>query len=73
MLGAAVNPSGISFEISGVKIITDGDKPGMAEREHPLYEIAGLNAVTARLGEVFYDDTVDLPSLDHRQKLLYRL
>ncbi len=44
----------------------------MVEREHPLNEIAGLNAVAPKPREVFYDDTVDLPGLDHRQKFLYR-
>ena len=72
VLKGNVNPAGIAFEIGGVKIITDRDKPGVVEGKYPLNEISGFNAVTAKPGEVFYDNAVNLPGLDHRQKFLYR-
>ena len=71
ILKSYVDPSGISFEIGGVKIVAHRDKPGMVERKHPLNEIAGLNAVAAKSGKVFHDDTVNLSGLYHCQKLLY--
>ena len=43
----------------------------MVERKHPLNEIAGLNAVAAKPGKVLHNDTINLPSLHHCQKLLY--
>ena len=52
ILKGNVNPPGISFEIGGIKIIADGNKPGMVEGKHPLNEIAGLNAVAAKPGKV---------------------
>ena len=43
-----------------VKIIVDGNEPGVKQWEHTLNEIASLNAVSSKSGKVFYDDTVDL-------------
>ena len=48
ILKGNVNPSGISFEIGGIKIVADRNKPGMVKRKHSLNEIAGLNAVAAK-------------------------
>lgn len=62
ILKSYVNPFGISFEIGGVKIITNRNEPGMAERKHPLNEIACLNVVAAKPGEILYDDTVNSPA-----------
>ena len=42
----------------------------MKQREHTLNEIAGLNAVSSKLGKVFYDDTVDLIGPHHLNQLL---
>ena len=50
ILKGNINPSGISFEIDGVKIVADRDKPGVIERKHPLDEITGLNAVASKPG-----------------------
>ena len=66
ILKSYVDSSGISFEIGGVKIVAHGDKPGMVERKHPLNEIAGLNAVSAKPGKVFHNDTINLTGPHHR-------
>jgi hypothetical protein len=42
------------------------------QRKHTLYEIAGLQAVTAKAGEVLYDYAVYLVCPDKLNKLLYR-
>lgn len=65
ILESNINPSGITFEISRVKIITDGNKTGVVKRKYPLNKIAGFNAVTSKSGKVFYNNTVDLSGLNH--------
>ena len=53
-----------------VKIIVDGNEPGVKQREHTLNEIASLNAVSPKPGKVFYDDAVDLIGPHHLNQLL---
>lgn len=65
ILESNINPSGITFEISCVKIITDGNKTGVVKRKYPLNKIARFNAVTSKSGKVFYNNTVDLSGLNH--------
>ena len=65
ILESNINPSGITFEISCVKIITDGNKTGVVKRKYPLNKIVGFNAVTSKSGKVFYNNTVDLSGLNH--------
>lgn len=65
ILESNINPSGITFEISCVKIITDGNKTGVVKRKYPLNKIAGFNAVASKSGKVFYNNTVDLSGLNH--------
>ena len=60
ILESHIHTAGIALVLIAVKIIVDGNEPGVKQREHTLNEIAGLNAVSSKPGKVFYDDTVDL-------------
>lgn len=56
ILESYIHAAGIAFEIVGVKIVADGDKTGMEQREHTLNEIAGFDTVSPEAGEVLDDD-----------------
>ena len=72
ILESNVHAPGISLEAAGIKVIAEGDKPGVEQRKHTLYEIASLQAVAAKAGEVLYDNAVHLVCTDKLNKLLYR-
>ena len=66
-----IHAAGIALEIVGVKIVADGDKPGMEQRKHTLNEVAGFNAVSSETGEVLDDDTVNSICPHHFDQLLH--
>ena len=49
ILESNIHAAGIALEIVGVKIVADGNKPGMEQRKHTLNEVAGFNAVSRHL------------------------
>ena len=70
ILESHIHTSGIALVLIAVKIIVDGNEPGVKQREHTLNEIASLNAVSPKPGKVFYDDAVDLIGPHHLNQLL---
>ena len=70
ILESHIHTAGIALVLIAVKIIVDGNEPGVKQREHTLNEIASLNAVSSKSGKVFYDDTVDLIGPYHLNQLL---
>ena len=53
ILESHIHTSGIALVLIAVKIIVDGNEPGVKQREHTLNEIASLNAVSPKPGKVF--------------------
>ena len=70
ILESYIHTAGIALVLIAVKIIVDGNEPGVKQREHTLNEIASLNAVSPKPGKVFYDDAVDLIGPHHLNQLL---
>ena len=71
ILESDIHAAGIALEIVGVKIIADGDKPGMEQRKHTLNEIAGFDAVSSEAREVLDDDAVNSICPHHFDQLLH--
>ena len=51
-----VYPAGVPAEAVTVKVITDGDKPGVVDGKYPLHEVPRLDGIPAQAGEVLDDD-----------------
>ena len=64
VLESDVNPAGIAL------VIAYGNKPGIIQRKHALYEISRLNTVSPEAREILYNNAIDLSGLHHFQKLL---
>ena len=58
--------------VAAVKTVVDGNEAHTEEREHAGNVVAHGEVITAKAGEVFDQDAVDLPAPDLLQKLLYR-
>ena len=57
--------------IAAVKAVVDGNEAHTEEREHAGDVVSNGEVITAKAGQVFYYDAVDLPAPDLLQKLLH--
>ena len=58
--------------VAAVKTVVDGNEAHTEEREHARNIVSHGEIITAKAGQVFDQDAVDLPAPDLLQKLLYR-
>ena len=66
-----VHAAGVALEFAAVKIVADGNKAGVEEREHALDEVAGFNAVSPEAGKILDNDAVDLIGPHQLNELLH--
>ena len=66
-----VHAASVALKFAAVKIVADGNKAGMEQREHTLDEVAGFNAVSPEAGKILDDDAVDLIGPHQLNELLY--
>ena len=71
VLEGHIHAAGIALVVVAVVIIADRDKPGVKQREYPLKEIAGFNAVASEPGKVLDDDAVNPVLPNHLNQLLH--
>ena len=71
ILEGDIHAARIALVVVAVVVIADRDEPGMEQRENPLKEIAGFNAVAPEPGEVLDDDAVNSVLPNHLDQLLH--